>query len=194
MLYNNSILQLCDYVYNSKMENIYNENLAIRIRSLSKPGANGCIEFTGVRNNGGYGLISVKLADNLYRMIPAHRALFMAVNRVVLPRDLFVCHACDNPACVNLAHLFTGSALDNTRDCINKNRRAKKHKRHSRVRKHSDEVIIAIKSETGKNADIAAKYGITPGYVSSLRSGKSKPLVKPVDCIRYYRNHPIGRS
>lgn len=41
------------------------------------------------------------------------------------PRDLLVCHRCDNPPCVRPDHLFLGTALDNKADCVAKNRVAR---------------------------------------------------------------------
>lgn len=40
-------------------------------------------------------------------------------------KDLFCCHRCDTPLCVNPEHLFVGTALDNMRDSIAKDRHAR---------------------------------------------------------------------
>lgn len=39
-----------------------------------------------------------------------------------VPCDMMVCHKCDVPLCINPEHLFLGTALDNTRDCLSKGR------------------------------------------------------------------------
>lgn len=65
----------------------------------------------------GYGSFSHKTS----RSARAHRmAWIFAVGPV--PRGAVVCHRCDNPSCVNPAHLFLGSQADNMRDKIAKGR------------------------------------------------------------------------
>lgn len=53
--------------------------------------------------------------------IYAHR-FAMGVKDTSGREDLFICHKCDNPPCVNPAHLFFGTPLDNLLDCKAKGR------------------------------------------------------------------------
>ena len=79
----------------------------------------GCWIWTGVwLHSGGYGEIWVGGKKKR-----AHRVSFETFVRPLIDGE-DVCHRCDTPACINPAHLFAGSHLDNMRDMFAKGRRS----------------------------------------------------------------------
>ena len=92
-----------------------------------------CHEWIGSRDRYGYGRI---------KMTPAIRAQYHIYTQVA-PRVLWqllcfplaswqhVCHRCDNPPCVNLAHLWLGDARANHLDSQRKGRKPVKDSRNA---------------------------------------------------------------
>lgn len=77
----------------------------------------GCFLCVGGYRTTGYGQFNFRGR----RSEKAHRAAWMLANGDI-PAGMHVLHHCDNPACVNVAHLFLGTMLDNVRDMIAKGR------------------------------------------------------------------------
>lgn len=75
-----------------------------RILSHTEDGSGGCVQYTSNTSHR-YGLISVTV-DKKRKLIPAHRALWMAENDVLdLDGKIQIRHKCGNPRCVNIEHL-----------------------------------------------------------------------------------------
>ena len=99
---------------------------------------NECIEWVGVKNNGGYGALSVATG----RTKGAHHVAWYLKHGKWPVQQLL--HSCDNPSCVNWEHLREGSQLDNRQDCVSKGRTAR-GERHPRC-KLTDEQVVEMRS------------------------------------------------
>lgn len=56
------------------------------------------------------------------RLTYAYRIAWALTNGRPFPADLQGCHTCDNPACVNPAHIYPGTAKQNSRDSVERGR------------------------------------------------------------------------
>jgi len=74
---------------------------------------NGCWNCINRHISKGYAMIRFN-----YKNYYAHRLMYELINKVTLKADIVVRHTCDNPLCVNPAHLILGTRADNVRDRI----------------------------------------------------------------------------
>lgn len=112
----------------------------------------------------GYGRVGVK-----GERVLAHRKAWELSNGRTLHPDEVIMHSCDNPPCVNPAHLSPGSQRDNIDDMHQKGR----HSHGERVcgAKFDADTILEVRkrsAEGERHRDIADDLGISPQHISSI--------------------------
>lgn len=97
--------------------------------------------------------------------------------------DKFVCHSCDNRACVNPDHLFLGTQKENLDDMRAKGRdiegrsvrvRGAQHVQAKLTEEQALE-IIATPNTWGSGTALARKFGVSKGLIGHVRSGRAWP-------------------
>lgn len=122
----------------------------------------------------------------------AHRAVWEAL-RGPIPAGKLLCHHCDNPTCVNPAHLYVGTPKDNVRDMMERGRNWQKRE-PERVReigrrlgksntwhrgagnpkaKLTPEQIAAIRADRRPTRFLAAEYGVNRVTIQRIRNGSA---------------------
>ena len=136
-------------------------------RLLAKISVNsdGCWVWTAVKDRKGYG----KIRDN-GKMRQAHRVSY-ELHRGAIPKGVFVCHHCDNRACINPDHLFLGSHTENMEDMKAKGRQ-QIGVRNCRA-KLTEADILAIRAARGApQTELARAYGVSQSHISDIQTGK----------------------
>ena len=115
-----------------------------------------CWIWSGNKNRRGYGASCINSAR-----ISAHRMSYELFIGPV-PKDMYVCHTCDIPSCVNPAHLWIGTTQDNKIDQLKKDRGGVKLKER-------DVLEIRNLYSKGKGSQaLAYLYNVTCGTISSI--------------------------
>ena len=167
----------------------YKYDLLFRLtnKTITKP--DRCIEWTGAKTHRGYGQTTITLEKHKSKTALCHRLLWELTHDVKLSRHQYVCHKCDNPSCLNIDHLYLGTAKDNSEDMVRKGRSTKgrdighvcnvgkKYKIHTRKRLFTDEQILEIRSLHANNyryqREIAKMFNVSASVINSIVNHKS---------------------
>lgn len=151
------------------------EELTARfMRSVEK--TEGCWLWALALDRKGYGRFNSLRADGRRWTMFAHRYSYSA-HVGPIPPGLFVCHRCDNPRCVNPAHLFVGTNTDNVRDMDAKGRRVNnqpKGSAHGNAildERRVAEIFSLLNSKSMTQRAIARRFGVCFATVGHIKSG-----------------------
>jgi hypothetical protein len=123
----------------------------------------GCWLWAGSVDAAGYGQLGA--GGKRGRPLKAHRVAW-ELTFGPLPAGMFACHRCDNPGCVNPAHLFVGAPAENTADMIRKGRQKKPNAKLTTA-----DVLAIRRSYAGggvTHADLSGRFGVSRAAISML--------------------------
>jgi hypothetical protein len=130
-----------------------------------------CHLWIGSKNSDGYG--NFYLDDKLEK---AHRYAYRLANGD-FDESLFVCHACDNPSCVNPDHLFLGDQTRNMQDMISKGRQnSTAGSKNGRAKLDEDDVRQVRKiHKSGKMStrELAHEFGMGQTAIAEIVANKT---------------------
>lgn len=130
--------------------------------------SDGCWTWTGAKSKGGYGRFK---ADG--RQHAAHRVSYALAN-TPLPRNVFVCHRCDNPACVRPDHLFAGDHLANMQDMVSKGRSTKgRIPPSARLTERDVEVIRRLSALGVGQREIGLAFDVATSTIAHVVTGRT---------------------
>lgn len=99
----------------------------------------GCWEHSYNSHSCGYAVIEFRNCHAHLRITALMHRIFYYLYHGPFDDSLFVCHHCDNPKCVNPAHLFLGTHSNNMQDMVNKGRHNYASRTHC---KHGHEFTV----------------------------------------------------
>lgn len=133
-------------------------DIALYLEEHSIPEPNsGCLLWTGWYTSDGYGGIGIN-----YKKYKAHRISWESIHGKI-DDNMHVLHKCDNPACINVDHLYLGTPKDNSDD------RGRRQRQDSYL---TEDDVRAIRKDTRIQRIIAEDYNITQANVSYIKLRK----------------------
>jgi len=131
-----------------------------------------CWPWIGAKTPRGYGVLWGNEDGNALR---AHRLSYQ-LNVGVITDGLFVCHRCDNPPCVNPAHLYLGTHDDNMADKIARGRCASGER--SGGAKFTDEQVREVRLIHARGgitrSALAKRFGISPSQMTNILNNRQR--------------------
>lgn len=135
-------------------------------------GPDDCWEWQASLNYFGYGRFNVR-----GKVWKAHRMSYL-LDTGTDPEGMCVCHSCDNPKCVNPAHLFLGTYAENNADMKTKGRAtggSMPGEQHpmSKLTEAQALKVLAFKDGVKSQQSVGEMFGISGKQVGYIWRGQS---------------------
>lgn len=134
-------------------------------------GPNACWNWTACKDKDGYGFFR-----HQHKNLKAHRVAVALDGRD--PSGRMVCHSCDNPSCVNPAHLWLGDNSQNQKDSVSKGRhhgwpvfRGESHGRAKVTAAQVEEIKLLYVPRRVTAAEVGKLYGLSERQVRKIANG-----------------------
>ena len=129
-----------------------------------------CHLWTGGKDKHGYGF----LGSGANNPLKAHRVSWELHTGRKITKDIYICHTCDNPTCVNPDHLFEGTHQDNMTDMVKKGRSLTGEKSHRSKLKYKDVINIRILLASGEMQEsIGRKYKVSRKTIYLIKTNRT---------------------
>lgn len=119
-----------------------------------------------MRKKVGYGCIKIK------NVLHAAHRIGYELYVGPIPEGKILRHICDNPKCVNPAHMLPGTYSENTQDMIERGRGVDNSGEHHGLSKLTWEDVQKIREDTRTHDKVAEEYGICAENVSMIKRNR----------------------
>jgi hypothetical protein len=121
----------------------------------------------GCLTAGGYG--SIRINGKAER---AHRVAY-TLTVGPIPDGMLLRHTCDNPKCVNPAHLLFGGKRENTKDALERGQHVVGEKHYkAKLQNHAIATIRSALAAGVPGKYLAKQFGVDQTTISSIKLGK----------------------
>lgn len=140
-------------------------------------GDGGCWLWKGYIRKNGYGSVTIK-----GKSYHTHVVSYKEYYNEEIPKGMCVLHSCNNPACINPAHLRLGTHQDNMDDMTNADRQAKGSKNGNSVLNEDQvrQIKILLKNGATKRS-VAEAFGVSFNAIKDLKKGRTWKWLKVED-------------
>jgi hypothetical protein len=129
-----------------------------------------CWDWAGAKDSRGYGKIGFE-----NKTLLTHRVSYTIYNGEI-PIGLSILHSCDNPSCVNPAHLRAGTCSENIQEAFDKGRKVQPimfGEKNPKSKLTIEQVrFIKDNPQLGHKA-IADMFGLSPNCIRGVRIGRT---------------------